>query len=152
MRHIHADLMHRIAEDTSLKVFCEEPDGSWTYVQIPAWYPHQEYKIEEPVKPHVHQALIDEAKADPSIEWQYRDDASMSWEDCSLVPSWMKDTEYRKKPKTVDMWQWAYKVSGSPTPECSKGFYKSVEDADRAIAGTLLCKIEGSKITVEEEA
>jgi hypothetical protein len=49
--------MHRVAEDTSLVVLLQRPDGTWTPISEPAWNPNAGYKIEEPTKPaHIHQS------------------------------------------------------------------------------------------------
>ena len=93
--------------------------------------------------PHIHKALMDEAKADPSIEWEmkYKD---QPWTSC--LPLWSAHYQYRKKPKTVEMWKWAYK-RGTRYVE-TEHFYRTNKDADIAIQCDCI-KIEGSRITVE---
>mgnify|MGYP000606153866 CR=1 FL=1 len=51
MRHVHADMMHRVAEDTTLKVFYKD-GGDWISLHLEdiTWSPECQYKIEEPRK------------------------------------------------------------------------------------------------------
>ena len=101
--------------------------------------------------PHIHQALIDEAKADPNIEWEGRlRDSASKWLDCRNNPMWLPKHEYRKKPKTVEMWQWAYKTIRTGAID-NTSYYETEFQASSSLPDgfKLLCKIEGSKIPVE---
>jgi len=150
--------MHRVAEDTSLKVLHRYGDN-WRYANEPyEWTPWEEYKIEEPVKPHVHQKLMDEAKADPSLEWVGRPlNSDGKWLDCKNDPMWLPENEYRKKPKTVNMWQWAYVTGGSPRPMQTVSFYPNAEEALFELADTynwvkVLGALPWTKYSVEIES
>jgi hypothetical protein len=125
--------------------------GVWIYeTDLSFSLPPSQYRIKP--DPHPHQALMDEAKADPSIEWQYLG-SSNTWRDCCGGCEWFRSSIYRKKPKpkTVDMWQWAYKTE-SGRIRSTDMFYLRGEDVTLAYRSSILCKIEGSKITVEEKA
>jgi hypothetical protein len=90
---------------------------------------------------------MDEAKADPSIEWEV-DDGS-GWF-IVHTPNWIPHHNYRKKPKTVDMWQWCYKLDSGDVVG-TRCFYASSDGVTKCSGFEAICKIEGSKITVEIE-
>ena len=43
MKRKHADLIHAWADGKTIQV--EEPNGTWTDVEIPNWYEHNNYRI-----------------------------------------------------------------------------------------------------------
>ena len=48
MKRKHADLIHAWADGKTIQV--EEPNGTWTDVEIPNWYEHNNYRIKpEPI-------------------------------------------------------------------------------------------------------
>jgi hypothetical protein len=150
MRHIHADHMIAAANDISIE---------WQRLSYDNWanigksgqftfYPESQYR-QRPAS-HPHQAMIDQAKADPLIKWQLLSSDGVNWHDCS--PSWIGTMQYRQKPaepKMVDMWLWAI------TSDCgdiytSDLFHSTKEDAQDYNTKNIICRIEGSKITVPE--
>jgi hypothetical protein len=95
---------------------------------------------------------MDQAKADPSIEWQRM--SNKDWANVGKSGSFtfFPDSQYRQKPaeqKMVDMWQWAYPYTESRVC-ATTNFYATKEDAEKAYGNIILCRIEGSKITVPE--
>jgi hypothetical protein len=153
-RHIHADHMIAAANDTSIE---------WQYTPkalelwndcidgIPAWHPESEYR-QKPA-PHPHQAMIDQAAADPSIVWQFEDGYG-DWMDFTNgdLPLWSYAVKYRQKPdepKMVDMWLWAIKHDCGDI-YISDLFHRTKEDAQDYNTKNIICRIEGSKITVPE--
>jgi hypothetical protein len=207
MRHIHADHMIQAANDTSIQwEYLHKMMGKcgqwqkcpsipeWTieceYRQKPSPHPHQammdqakadpsiewEYRLggsswqecasrgaawdedteyrQRPTE-HPHQAMIDQAAADPSIEWQFQNSIGLGlWLDCKPRHEWFPTCEYRQKPaepKMVDMWQWAMMLPYTKKIVASS-FHATEDDVyteyDRA--APILCRIEGSKISVPE--
>lgn len=147
-RHIHADLMIQAANDTTIQwdwTYPTEADsGNWFDIPgTPFWEPSLIYR-QRPA-PHPHQALMDQAKADPSIKWQYKD-ITGQWLDVREVclPLWTTYLEYRQKPVMVDMWQWAYR--GGDRVYATPEFYTTDRQPNKA---EILFRIEGSKISVE---
>lgn len=48
MKRKHAELIHAWADGKTIQV--EEPNGTWTDVEIPNWYEHNNYRIKpEPI-------------------------------------------------------------------------------------------------------
>lgn len=149
-RHIHADHMIAAANDMSIEwQRMSDINKDWANVGKSGdftFYPESQYR-QRPA-PHPHQAMIDQAKADPSIEWQYEDVAG-NWLDTVLKPTIDSPNEYRQKPKMVDLWQWSFRsrVTG--------GIFASNEyHADKPVdslfqSSAPVCRIEGSKISVE---
>lgn len=155
-RHIHADLMLQAANDTTIQwdwTYPTEADsGNWFDIPgTPFWEPSLIYR-QRPI-PHSHQALIDQAKADPSIKWQWKPDVTddyQGWQDCGNTPSFYKDNEYRQKPAElvmVDMWLWAYRHSLGGI--FHGGRFMDEIEASMIFGNELVCRIEGSKISVE---
>jgi len=148
-RHIHADHMIAAANDTTIEFErLSERSVEWEWAGKCGefiFYPQCQYRQ----KPHPHQAMIDQAAADPSIQWQLLSGLGY-WFDCT--PGWAPACEYRQKPAEpvmVDMWQWAVRRSdGDIIP--STYFYASQDDAEMYLRKTAICRIEGSKITVPE--
>jgi hypothetical protein len=153
MRHIHADHMIAAANDTTIeweRLACNA-DGSFAWVYtLPKWL--QDSKYRQKPTPHPHQAMIDQAKADRSIEWQLKRRGS-DWQACDpwrLGDSWDKDTEYRQKPKMVDMYQWAVRYDSCSPIYAGDNFYENEIDVKNDRPGfEIICRIEGSKISVE---
>jgi len=148
MRHIHADLMIAAANDTSIEWQAVGPlSREWIYTGKSGefmFYPDSQYR--QRPQPHPHQAMMDQAKADPSIEWQLLTGLGC-WIDC--IPGWSESWQYRQKPKMVEMWQWAKLFrNGAIATSCL--FYASKEAAQDGECEAILCRIEGSKITVPE--
>lgn len=152
-RHIHADHMIAAANDTGIEwEYFDRRDGTWTACGlVPCWDMGTDYR-QKPA-PHPHQALMDMAAADPSIKWQMQIPNDGSWGDCDeeTGPVWLENFKYRPKPaapKMVDMYQWALKSLDNGHIYVGSGFYESEPDAN--LKGyVLVCRIEGSKISVE---
>jgi hypothetical protein len=148
MRHIHADHMIAAANDTSIQWEQLSSTGIWIGDNAMYWWPKRKYR--QKPSPHPHQALIDQATADPSIVWQIKD-LKGRWEDCYGNAHFQVNCYYRQKPaepKMVDMWLWAI------TSDCgdiytSDLFHSTKEDAQDYNTKNIICCIEGSKITVE---
>jgi hypothetical protein len=151
MRHIHADNICIAANDTSIE-WQRMSNKDWANVGKSGsftFFPDSEYR-QRPA-PHPHQAMIDQAAADPSIVWQYRRGGS-DWQECSYEgAAWDEDTEYRQKPKMVDMWQWVVRMMYSKQITFTN-FYATEAEAAIQVgkSGFIICRIEGSKITVPE--
>lgn len=109
-RHIHADHIIAAANDTSIEWECKDAtdtdSDAWlpTARNFPKWSVECVYR--QKPKPHVHQALIDIANADPSIKWQVK--SFDEWSDMDDHPTWVTSLEYRQKPKLVKKWQWIW--------------------------------------------
>jgi hypothetical protein len=153
MRHIHADHMIAAANDTSIKWEQLSYDGIWIGDNAMYWWPEREYR-QKPA-PHPHQAMIDQAKADPSIEWQHSSQGS-DWSDCLHLfgPQWHIGFNYRQKPakpKMIDMWQWVVRMMYSKQITFTN-FYATEAEAAIQVgkSGFIICRIEGSKITVPQ--
>jgi hypothetical protein len=211
MRHIHADHMIASANDTTIEWQYKLPEFSiWQYISpkpsiwndcvdgIPAWHPESEYR-QRPA-PNPHQAMMDQAEADPSIQWQLLSSDEVTWRDVS--PSWIGAIQYRQKPaphphqalidqawadhsiewqhssqgsdwsdclhlsgpqwhigfnyrqkptepKMVEMWQWAVRDRG--LIYSTQHFYRNeAELVGVCNPHQIICRIEGSKITVPE--
>ena len=143
MRHIHADHMIAAANDTTIQWDVLDA-GVWQEISSssPLWWSHAQYR-QRPT-PHPHQAMMDQAKADPSIEWQLLTGLGC-WIDC--IPGWSESWQYRQRPKMVDLWQWARKERGIIL--ASTSYFADADEAQAAFQGIVLCRIEGSKISVE---
>jgi hypothetical protein len=152
-RHTHADLIIQAANDTTIE---------WQRMSYDNWanigksgqftfYPESQYR-QRPTE-HPHQAMIDQARADPSIEWQHSSQGS-DWSDCLHLsgPQWHIGFNYRQKPAEVvmvDMWKWAGR--GNDGMVWDNGFFYATEEEAQSVVSTrILCRIEGSKITVPE--
>jgi hypothetical protein len=61
---------------------------------IPSWDITVSYRQKQ--MPHPHQALIDQAKADPTIQWQCLGDVTKVWYNC--IPAWGLCRKYRPRP------------------------------------------------------
>lgn len=152
-RHIHADLMIQAANDTTIR-WQVNLNGEWENVnnaQVSWSFAHQ-YR-QRPAA-HPHQALMDIAKADPSIEWEYQFLANGRWYACVINEQelWVPEYQYRQKPaepKMVDLWQWA--VSDRGLIYSTQHFYHDeAELVGVCNPHQIICRIEGSKITVPE--
>jgi hypothetical protein len=152
-RHIHADNIIVAANDTTIQWQFKNHLLGWAECCIlgPTWRSDTEYR-QRPA-PHPHQALMDIAAADPSIEWQYLERGS-DWSDCLHLsgPQWHIGFNYRQKPaepKMVDMWQWGFRYQ--KTGPIFNSPYATTTDHAKFLIGAneILCRIEGSKITVE---
>lgn len=101
--------------------------------------------------PRPHAELI-KAWAD-GAEIEFRAMKERNWRE-AINPGWYENHEYRIKPapkRKVEMWQWAARPGFGMVPTAT-GYFKN-EDAARAEYSrwTILCRIEGSRIEVEEE-
>lgn len=97
--------------------------------------------------PRPHTELIKEWADGAEIE--YRENGKLPWRDASN-PGWYENHEYRIKPapkRKVEMWKWAIRTPDGVVIETVE--YHSVTPL--SIRGTTLCRIEGSRIEVEEE-
>jgi hypothetical protein len=150
MRHIHADHMIAAANDTTIE---------WQRLSYDTWanigksgdftfYPESQYR-QRPA-PHPHQAMMDQAASDPSIEWQINDYFE-GWLD--VFPEFNPESEYRQKPaepKMVDLWQWAVKWPDNPVIFAMDEFFADAVCALKSRPGFIIVsRIEGSKISVE---
>jgi hypothetical protein len=148
-RHIHADHIITAANDTSIEWQVRLRGMDWMPKSTPSWTAELEYR-QKPA-PHPHQALIDQAAADPSIEWQILSTDGVTW--MNVVPGWAVGCQYRQKPKRVDMWQWAVACLSVPTyiVRPSSAYFTNADEAKSYYGGEheILCRIEGSKISVE---
>lgn len=63
---------------------------------------------------HKHADVMTIWLQDMSTKIQFRNKCFNEWEDCSKYgPEWENNTEYRIKPQPVEMWQFAYRISGA---------------------------------------
>lgn len=153
-RHIHADHIIAAAEDTTIQWQYKDGDEWWSCdFDGPSWSESYEYR-QRPA-PHPHQALMDIAAADPSIDWQYQSLADGCWYDCipNMQQLWMAEYQYRQKPaepKMVDLWQWAMRAGNGISISTSSWYYATKEDAEKSTGNRVVCRIEGSKITVPQ--
>jgi hypothetical protein len=149
MRHIHADHMITAANDTSIQWEAKTDSGDWCGVGCePAWVSNFEYR--QKPSPHPHQAMIDQAKANPSIEWQILNPTGQVWCDVK-IPHWNVTEQYRQKqaePKMVDLWQWAVRRKSDGDIWATTDFFATKEDAQYHSSSKIICRIEGSKISV----
>jgi hypothetical protein len=154
MRHIHADHMIAAANDTTIE---------WQRMSYDNWanigksgqftfYPESQYR--QRPSSHPHQAMMDVAKDDPSIEWQILIGDGVTW--LTIPPGtccWNKSEQYRQKPaepKMVDMYQWAVRYDSCSPIYAGDNFYENEIDVKNDRPGfEILCRIEGSKISVE---
>jgi hypothetical protein len=151
-RHIHADHIIAAANDTSTEwQRMSDINKDWANVGKSGsftFFPDSEYR-QRPA-PHPHQAMIDQAKADPSIQWQVEIHA-LGWMP-KTASAFIAEFKYRQKPaepKMVDMWQFAQQ-SRDGSWWASGDFYQTIEDAHDDSPENVFCRIEGSKITVPE--
>lgn len=96
-RHKHADLIIQSVQDTTIewehKHDSDLSIGWFSGLGEPPW--EECNKFRQKPKRHIHQDLIDIAKADPSIKWQYYSNLFERWEDC--IPEWTPTGVYRQK-------------------------------------------------------
>jgi hypothetical protein len=147
-RHIHADLMIQAANDTRIE---------WQRMSYDNWanigksgqftfYPESQYR-QRPAS-HPHQHLIDQAEADPSIQWQV-EIHTLGWMP-KTASAFIAELKYRQKPKMVDMYQWAVRYDSCSPIYAGDNFYENEIDVKNDRPGfEIICRIEGSKITVE---
>ena len=144
MIHPHHDLIVQWAKDTTQVVeYLELTSGEWFIEHLPNWYPEDLYRIR-----HKHQDLIDQKAARPEliIEAKYGDEWIVDEAD------WFNWMEYRlvePVTKKVKMWQWVVQVQDSIW--LSEFFYKSIEEAQAAMAGKVIQRADWTEICVEEE-
>lgn len=103
---------------------------------------------------HIHADNICIAANDTSIEWQRMSNNNKDWANVGKSGSFtfFPDSEYRQKPaesKMVDMWLWAIKHDCGDI-YISDRFHSTKEDAQDYNTSNIICRIEGSKITVPE--
>jgi len=99
-RHVHAENIIIAANDTSIEWEVMATLDDWIDVgNYPTWREDLEYRQKQVA--HLHQSLIDQAKADPSIQWQLKwqhaSDAGERWID--VKPLWSLGCQYRQKPE-----------------------------------------------------
>jgi hypothetical protein len=145
--HPHQALMDIAAADPDI-YWEHRCSSSYDWMDcIPKWIPEYEYR-QKPA-PHPHQSMMDIANADPSIEWEVLDPVSNKW--MLARKYFMRNSQYRQKPaetKMVDMWQWAVRDHG--LINSTQYFYHD----EAELVGVynphqIICRIEGSKISVE---
>jgi hypothetical protein len=150
MRHIHADNIIIAANDTSIEwqrmLYANWANigksGSFTF------YPDSQYR-QKPA-PHPHQAMIDQAAADPSIKWQFFNSLGEVW--IATTPTWIRTMQYRQEPAApvmVDLWQWAFRYCQNG-PIFNSPYVATLEEVSEILTCySIICRIEGSKISVE---
>ena len=80
--------------------------------------------------------------------WEYAKPPDYTWNDCYNVPIWNPDWEYRRKPKTVKMWQWVY--TGLSGRIHLSGFYPNKEAVEDDMQNaTVLQRAEWTEIDVQ---
>jgi hypothetical protein len=103
---------------------------------------------------HIHADNICIAANDTSIEWQRM--SNKSWANVGKSGSFtfFPDSQYRQKPAEpvmVDMWQWAIRHGSDLPPWATANYFSCKEDIEKVFPEhEIVCRIEGSKITVPE--
>jgi hypothetical protein len=98
--------------------------------------------------------LIKRWADDPTMEIEFLS-VGDKWE-ASPNPTWHPSLLYREKPKEkkkIEMWQWAIRNGATPEKIVASKFYKntdSLQEDYHFSAWKIICRIEGSKIEVEE--
>jgi hypothetical protein len=93
------------ANDTSIEWQAVGPlSREWIYTGKSGefmFYPDSQYR--QRPQPHPHQAMINQAYADPSIQWQHSSQGS-EWSDCLHLsgPQWHIGFNYRQKPDIIE--------------------------------------------------
>lgn len=145
--HPHQSLMDQAKADPSIEWEWRHENSKWhSCFSAPSWEEYFEYR-QKPV-PHPHQAMMDIAKADPSIQWQVLNPISRKW--MLAGKYFMKNSQYRQTPKMVDLYQWAIRFD-IDSPVFGSDEYAETEKEILSIWTNheVLCRIEGSKISVE---
>ena len=104
-----------------------------------------------------HAELIKRWADDPTMEIEYcYENASDDWALATPPMCWHPAVKYREKPnekKKVEMWQWALTHGATPGQIIASHFYKNVDflrERYKPAHWKIICRIEGSKIEVEE--
>jgi hypothetical protein len=101
-----------------------------------------------------HAELIKKWADDETMELEYLS-SSDKWEPAPN-PHWNEIALYREKPKEkklVEMWQWALSNGATPEKIVASQFYANTDflrQEYKPDRWKIICKIEGSKIEVEE--
>ena len=101
-----------------------------------------------------HAELIKQWAEDETLEIEFLFDlANNKWEPAPN-PTWMETALYREKPKKkVDMWQWAVMHVQPPKTIGSSQYFRDTDSLLKQYKPAhwkIICRIEGSKIEVEE--
>lgn len=97
---------------------------------------------------HKHADLIIEAANDTFIVWEWRRGNAHEWYLKEPDNIFYPYLEYRKKPKTIDMWLWVYKNSDGIVKLTLRYFTKETDVIAAYGNPIVIQKIESSKITI----
>ena len=99
-----------------------------------------------------HAELIKRWAEDENMELEFLSDNN-KWKPAPN-PTWMETALYREKPKKkVEMWQWVLAHGATPGKVIASEFYKNTDFLREHYLPDywkIICRIEGSKIEVEE--
>ena len=104
-----------------------------------------------------HAELIKRWAEDETLEIEYcYENSDDEWALATPPMCWHPSVKYREKPKAkkkVEMWQWALSHKATPGKVAASQFYKNsdfLRQQYKSEDWKIICRIEGSKIEVEE--
>jgi len=85
MRHKWADIMHRYAEDATLKIQCIGGDGEWKDLMNPSFLDDYEYRIKPTPKPDVVRYLAFDPVRSETMRYNRPEHATEFERKCGLI-------------------------------------------------------------------
>lgn len=81
---------------------------------------------------HKHADLMIAYANDTTLKFQYREDESYKWTDCTIAPSFSETSQYRIKPKTVTKYQVLYLMAEYNQANVTSDYFFDEEDFNSA--------------------
>jgi len=81
---------------------------------------------------HKHADLMIAYANDKSLKFQYREDESYKWTDCTIAPSFSETIQYRIKPKTATKYQVLYLMTEYNQANVTGDYFFDEEDFNSA--------------------